>query len=177
MGHLIDGLLQLSRVVRTTMVWNEVSVSDIAEGIVDEMRRRDPQRNVRLRIAPDVRLVGHPHLLQVALTQLLDNAFKFTAMRDDATIELDADVDADRTVLCLRDNGVGFDPAFAEKLFGAFQRLHNIEEFEGHGIGLAMVERVVRMHDGKAWAEGAPDKGASIWMSFPHPGVRPGALQ
>ncbi|HXC51557.1 MAG TPA: ATP-binding protein [Candidatus Limnocylindrales bacterium] len=168
MAHLIDGLLQLSRVVRTSMVWNEVTVSDIAEGIADDLRRRDPERNVVVKIAPDIRITGHPNLIAIALTQLLDNAFKFTALREQAIIELDATARDGQTLVCVRDNGVGFDPEFAEKLFGAFQRLHNMEEFEGHGIGLAMVERVVRMHDGKAWADGVPDKGATIWLSFPH---------
>ncbi len=168
MGHLIDGLLQLSRVVRTSMVWNEVTVSDIAEGVADDLRRRDPERNIVVKIASDIRITGHPNLIAIALTQLLDNAFKFTALREQAIVELDATVDGEQTLVCVRDNGVGFDPEFAEKLFGAFQRLHNMEEFEGHGIGLAMVERVVRMHDGRAWADGAPDKGATIWLSFPH---------
>lgn len=173
MGHLIDGLLQLSRVVRTEMEWQEVSVSDLAEGVTDELRRIHRHRDIEVRIAPGLRLSGHPQLLRVAFEQLLDNAFKFTAMRTPAVVELDATTDQAGTVITLRDNGVGFDPVFAEKLFRAFQRLHGVEEFEGHGIGLAMVERVVRMHGGAARAEGSPDGGAVIFLSFPHsPGAR-----
>jgi light-regulated signal transduction histidine kinase (bacteriophytochrome) len=84
-------------------------------------------------------------------------------------VEIDAEVDDAQTVIRVRDNGVGFDPDFARKLFGAFQRLHGVDEFEGHGIGLATVERVVRMHGGTAWAEGTPGRGATISMAFPHP--------
>jgi len=168
MAHLIAGLLQLSRVVRTEMEWAEVSISDLVEGLADEMKRRHPAREVRVHVSPGLHLVGHPRLLRIALEQLLDNAFKFTALRSDAAVDLSGQIDDDRTVLCLRDNGVGFDPVFAEKLFGAFQRLHGVEEFEGHGIGLATVERVVRMHGGTAWADGRPNKGATISLSFPH---------
>jgi len=169
MGHLIDGLLQLSRVVRTEMEWQEVSISDLVEGVVDELKRRNPGREIETRIQPGLCLLGHPRLLGIAFEQLLDNAFKFTSLRSDALIELDAEVDDERTMVRLRDNGVGFDPEFAEKLFGAFQRLHGVDEFEGHGIGLAMVERVVRMHGGSARAEGEPNKGALISLTFPHP--------
>lgn len=169
MGHLIDGLLALSRVVRTEMEWIPVSLSDLAEGLVDERRQRDPDRKVQVDVAPGIEILGHPRLLRIALEQILDNAFKFTAHREDASVCLEATIDDTRTVVRVRDNGVGFDPDFARKLFGAFQRLHGVEEYEGHGIGLATVERVVRMHGGSAWAEGTPDQGATIFVEFPHP--------
>lgn len=167
MGHLIDGLLQLSRVVRTEMEWEEISLSDLAEGLVDELRRRSPAREIEVHIPPGLKLVGHPRLLTVAFEQIFDNAFKFTGLRRDARVELDADTDNERTVVRIRDNGVGFDPELAKKLFGTFQRLHGIDEFEGHGIGLATVERVVRMHGGNAWADGRPNEGATISLAFP----------
>jgi len=168
MGHLIDGLLLLSRVVRTEMEWVPVGLSDLAEGVSEELKRRHPDREIEVRIAPGLTTVGHPRLLRIAFEQLLDNAFKFTGQRNDGLVEIDAQVDDDKTVVRVRDNGVGFDPDFARKLFGAFQRLHGVDEFEGHGIGLATVERVVRMHGGVAWAEGSPNQGAIISMSFPH---------
>ena len=168
MGHLIDGLLLLSRVVRTAMEWVPVGLSDMAEGVAEVLKRRHPERDIEVRIAPGLLTVGHPRLLRIAFEQLLDNAYKFTGQREGAVVEIDALTDDDRTVVRVRDNGVGFDPDFARKLFGAFQRLHGVDEFEGHGIGLATVERVVRMHGGTAWAEGIPNRGATISLAFPH---------
>ncbi|HEY2773427.1 MAG TPA: ATP-binding protein [Candidatus Binatia bacterium] len=173
MSHLIDGLLQLSRVVRTEMEWQEVSISDLAEGLVDELKRRHGGRDVQVRIAPDLVMTGHPRLLRIAFEQLLDNAFKFTGLRSDALIELDGRNDQNTITFFVRDNGVGFDPEFAEKLFGAFQRLHGAAEFEGHGIGLATVERVMRMHGGSAHARGTPDRGATIELTFPRVAASP----
>ncbi len=168
MGHLIDGLLQLSRVVRTQMEWHPVALSDLVEGIAEETRRRYPDREVDVRVVPGLRIDGHARLLRVAFEQLLDNAFKFTGQRGSgAVVEIDAEEVGGKTRVRVRDNGVGFDPDFARKLFGAFQRLHGVEEFEGHGIGLAMVERVVRMHGGAARAEGTPNEGATIFLEFP----------
>ena len=171
MSHLIDGLLQLSRVVRTPMEWQDVSLSDLAEGVAEELRRSAPARCVEVRVQPGIRISGHPKLLRIAIEETLENAFKFTSLREDrAVITVDAVVDDDATVLTVADNGVGFDPEFAEKLFGAFQRLHGLEQFEGHGIGLATVERVVRMHGGSATADGKPGEGARISLRFPHVG-------
>jgi PAS domain S-box-containing protein len=179
MSRLIDGLLRLSRVVRTSMEWEEVSISDLAEGIAEEKRRLAGGRGPELVVTPGILLTGHPRLLRIAVEELLDNAFKFTSPREHgARVEVDATQDGERTVLHVRDNGVGFDPEFAAKLFGAFQRLHGPEEFEGHGIGLATVERVVRMHGGSAVASGRPGEGATISLRFPHrsPGATPGPL-
>jgi PAS domain S-box-containing protein len=177
MGHLIDGLLQLSRVVRTEMEWWPVGLSDLVEGIAEETRRRYSDRTVDVRVRPGVQIVGHPRLLRIAFEQLLDNAFKFTSQRGaGAAVDLDAEEAGGTTVVRVRDNGVGFDPDFARKLFGAFQRLHGVEEFEGHGIGLAMVERVVRMHGGTARAEGTPNEGATIILEFP-PAPEPGVVE
>jgi PAS domain S-box-containing protein len=167
MGHLIDGLMQLSRVVRTPMEWRPVALSDLVEGVVEETRRRYPERAVEVRLTPGLHIEGHPRLLRIAFEQLLDNAFKFTSQRGDgAVIDVEGEQDEGRTLVRVRDNGVGFDPDFARKLFGAFQRLHGVEEFEGHGIGLAMVERVARMHGGSARAEGAPNEGATIFLEL-----------
>ncbi len=168
MGHLIDGLLQLSRVVRTPIEWAEVSVSDLVEGVAEELRQANPDRKVEVRIAAGMNAVGHPQLLRIAFEQLLDNAFKFTSSRDAALVEVDMEADEGRSVFRVSDNGVGFDQEFARKLFGAFQRLHGVDEFEGHGIGLATVERVVRMHGGSAWAEGSPERGATFFLAIPH---------
>lgn len=167
MSHLIDGLLQLSRLVRTPMEWIDVSISDLVEGLTEELRRAQPERQIEVRIAAGMTAVGHPQLLRIAFEQLLDNAFKFTSSRGGALVEVDMEEDGESLVYRVRDNGVGFDQEFARKLFGAFQRLHGIEQFEGHGIGLAMVERVVRMHGGSAWAEGSPERGATFFVALP----------
>lgn len=168
MGRLIDGLLQLSRVVRTPMEWEDVNLSDLAESVADEKRRAMPDHRVDVRVAPGIRVAGHVRLLRIALEQLFDNAFKFTSLRENgAVVEMDAVEEDGVLSVRVRDNGVGFDPEFAEKLFGAFQRLHGLEQFEGHGIGLATVERVVRMHGGSATADGTPGAGATITLRFP----------
>lgn len=169
MAHLIDGLLQLSRVVRTPMKWEKIRGDYIFEGLVEEARRHYPDRAVEVHLPADVSLVGHPQLLRLAFEQLLDNAFKFTAPRALATITLETEQSAKHTVIRLRDNGVGFPAEFAPKLFSAFQRLHSPEEFEGHGIGLAIVERVVRMHGGRAVAHANSEGGACIELVLPLP--------
>jgi signal transduction histidine kinase len=167
MGRLIDGLLQLSRVVRTPMEWKEVALSDLAEGVAEEWRARVAPRSVAVEVQPGLVLRGHARLLRVAFEQLLDNAFKFTGPRPDARVEVDGHITDGVLEVRVRDNGVGFDPEFAEKLFGAFQRLHGMEDFEGHGIGLATVERIVRMHGGHARAVGNPGQGAEFVLTFP----------
>ena len=170
MGHLIDGLLQLSRVVRTEMEWKDVDLSLLAEDVVDEIRRHQGERVVEVTIESGLQVRGHPRLLRVALEQLFDNAFKFTRGRSVGHVALRRSTGGEADVISIADDGVGFDPGFAEQLFAAFQRLHGVEEFEGHGIGLATVDRIVRMHGGRAWAEGRPGEGATIFFALPAEG-------
>lgn len=162
MGELIDGLLRLSRVTRSELRSEKVDLSAMARTIAADLQRTQPNRSVTFAIQDGLVANGDPQLLRVALDNLLGNAWKFTARRKDARIELRARESDRQTTYSVRDNGAGFDMAFAGKLFGPFQRLHGRDEFEGTGIGLATVQRIVRRHGGKIWGEGEVDRGASF---------------
>jgi signal transduction histidine kinase len=162
MGHLIDGLLRLSRLSRQEMRRSDVDLSGIAREVAESLQEIEPDRQVAFQIAPGVRGKGDPELLRVVLENLIGNAWKFTSKRDAATIEFGAIEANDQVTYFVRDNGAGFDMAYASKLFGAFQRLHGQEEFPGTGIGLATAARIVRRHGGRIWAAGEPDRGATF---------------
>jgi signal transduction histidine kinase len=162
MAQLIDDLLRLSRLSRGKLHYELVDLSAMAREIEAELSSEDPVRRVTLAVAAGVTANGDRQLLRIALTNLLDNAWKFTTKRVDARIEFGMQDRDGRRVYFVRDNGVGFDPAYADKLFGAFQRLHSSSEYPGTGIGLATVLRVIRRHGGKVQAEGAVDQGATF---------------
>ena len=163
MGELIDALLALSRVTRQPILRDSVDLSGIAAGLADELRRSDPARTVVFRIAPDIRADGDERLLRALLQNLLGNAWKFTAGRPDAEIAFDRDGEGAYVV---RDNGAGFDMAYAGQLFVPFQRLHGAAEFPGTGIGLATAARIVRRHGGNIRAEGKPGEGAAFYFTL-----------
>ena len=148
MADLIDGLLTLSRLTRAEMRRETVNLSDIAADIIQQMRERNPQRQVSVVIAPHLAAQGDGRLLRNVLENLLGNAWKFTGKTDAARIEFGAAPQEGQTVYFVRDNGAGFDMTYANKLFGAFQRLHGAKEYEGTGIGLATVQRIIRRHGG-----------------------------
>jgi len=162
MGRLIDGLLDLSRVTRADLRREEVDVSGLARGVVAKHREADPGRQVTILVEDGVVAHADARLLEIVLSNLLGNAWKFTGKCDDARIELSTRAGASPTVYFVRDNGAGFDPSYAAKLFGVFQRLHAASDFEGTGIGLATVGRIVRRHGGRVWAEGAIGQGATF---------------
>lgn len=167
MGLLIDALLDLSRVTRVEMRRTEVDLSVSAREVAEDLRRRDPGRGVRFEIEDTPAADGDARLLRVVVENLLDNAWKFTSREPEATIEFGADRDGDgATVFFVRDDGAGFDPRYAGSLFGPFQRLHGEEEFEGTGIGLATVARIVHRHGGRVWAEGETGKGATFFFTL-----------
>ena len=167
MGKLIDDLLKLSRVSRGELHAEEVDLSALAGQVVEELIRGEPARKLRCVIAPQVRAAGDPRLLRVVLENLLGNAWKFTAKRPIARVEFGALTTGDGERACyVKDDGVGFDMTYADKLFGAFQRLHAASEFEGTGIGLATVQRIVHRHGGRVWAEGAVDQGACFYFTL-----------
>lgn len=151
-GELIDDLLDLSRLSRARVRPEEVDLGEVARAVLDELREAEPDREVTLVIAPDLRAVADPSLLHVALTNLLENAWKFSRPRELTRIEVGRTDTGGEAVYFVRDNGVGFNPAYAEKLFVPFQRLHRPDEFEGTGIGLATVQRVINKHGGRIWA-------------------------
>lgn len=162
MGHLIDDILKLSRVTRAEMRRETVDLSAFARTISEELQQTEPDRQVEWRIAEGIMAQGDPALLRVVLDNLLGNAWKFTAHQLHARIEFGVRQEGGECVYYVRDNGAGFDPAYADKLFQAFQRLHTTAEFTGSGIGLATVRRIVRRHGGRVWAEGAVGKGATF---------------
>lgn len=167
MGELIDDMLQLSRVTRAEMRREPVDLSVLAESVVADLRRLEPQRQVEIVIAPRLRAEGDPQLLRIALVNLLSNAWKFTSRQTAARIELGAQDTGSEHAFYIRDNGVGFDMAYAGKLFGAFQRLHAMSEFPGTGIGLATVQRIINRHGGRIWAEGTVGQGATFYFALP----------
>jgi len=165
MALLIDDLLHLARVSRAELRSAPVDLSTVAQGVVAELRQREPRRAVEFVCVDQARVRGDPALLRVVLENLLGNAWKFTAQRRPARIEFGVSQQDGATAYFVRDNGAGFDMAYAEKLFGAFQRLHSAKEFEGTGIGLATVQRIVHRHGGRVWAESAVDQGATFYFT------------
>jgi len=162
MGQLIDDLLKLSKVTRAELYRERVDLSEMARSVALELSRREPGRRAEVHIADGAVIEADPRLLRIVIENLMDNAFKFTSKRVDARIEFGTREDGGRTVYFVRDNGVGFDMAYAGKLFEAFQRLHSTVEFPGTGIGLATVQRIVHRHGGSVRAEGAPGEGATF---------------
>jgi signal transduction histidine kinase len=166
MSSLIDDMLRLSRVGRTEMRVSTVNLSAIAWSFADERRRAEPERKAEFVIAPDMAATGDPELLEIVVMNLLDNAWKFTSHRDVAQIEFGVTEQEGEKVYYVRDNGVGFDMRYVDKLFKPFHRLHTATEFPGTGIGLAIVQRIVYRHGGKAWAEAAVGQGATFYFTL-----------
>jgi signal transduction histidine kinase len=169
MSALVDDLLSLARVGHGAMQRHQVDISAMAETIVADLRRDQSGRAISVRIQAGLSGDADPNLLRIAMTNLLGNAWKFTGNTPDAAVGLDATMQADGTVYRVYDNGAGFDMAYADKLFGAFQRLHSVKDFEGTGIGLATVRRIVHRHGGRIWATGAVGQGASFYFTLPPP--------
>ncbi|HEX8436124.1 PAS domain S-box protein, partial [Archangium sp.] len=171
MSELIDGILSLSRVNRTEFVEEEVNLSTLARSISEQLQRWQPQRSVRFSLQEGLVDRGDVHLLRSVLENLLGNAWKFTRERPVGEIEfgvLPAQT-GERRVYFVRDNGAGFDMEFQAKLFGVFQRLHTQQEFEGNGVGLATVQRIIRRHQGRVWGEGRVDHGATFYFTLHEP--------
>lgn len=166
MGQLIDDMLGLSRITRSEMHRERVNLSVIVEAIAAELQQAEPERVAEFVIEPGIGVEGDPQLLRVALENLINNAWKFTRKQSQTLIEFGLMEQQDKPVYFIRDNGVGFDMSFADKLFGPFQRLHTRYEFEGTGIGLATVQRVILRHNGYIWAESVVGQGATFYFSL-----------
>jgi signal transduction histidine kinase len=175
MGELIDDLLELSRVGRAELRRDRAALSTIAEGIATDLAGKEPHRSVEIKVQPGVEADADSRLIRAVLENLFDNAWKFTANVSRATIEFGSEQGDGATVFFVRDNGSGFDMRYVEKLFQPFQRLHRDADFPGTGIGLATVHRIIDRHGGRVWAEGALDKGTTIFftLSAPTLGERP----
>jgi light-regulated signal transduction histidine kinase (bacteriophytochrome) len=162
MGQLIDALLQLSRVTRIEMARASVDLSELARSFETQLRRIEPSREVRFEIADALCVTGDAQLLKSVIDNLLGNAAKFSRSNPNACIEFGVRRELDLPIYFVRDNGAGFDMTYVNKLFTPFQRLHSASEFEGTGIGLATVQRIVRRHGGRIWAEGATGQGSTF---------------
>jgi hypothetical protein len=166
MAQLIDDILKLSRVTRSEMNIEKVNLTQIAWSIINELQKSQPERLIHIKIAEGLEDTADPRLMRVALENLLGNAWKFTGKQSEAVIEFGSTKEGEKKAYFIRDNGAGFDMAYADKLFAPFQRLHTTEEYAGTGIGLATVQRIARRHGGKVWAEGQVDKGATFYFSL-----------
>lgn len=166
MNELIDDLLKLSRVTRQKMEWNNVDLSAMVNSCLAMMKDQDPQKQVEIRVATGLNVTGDASLLRIALENLLGNAWKFTNGIEPARIEFGATVLNGSTVYYIKDNGVGFDIANADRLFQPFKRLHEQGEFAGTGIGLSIVARIIKRHGGDIWADGAVGQGATFYFTL-----------
>src|SRR5665647_1008424 len=166
MGNLIDDLLQLSRVSRGEMKLDQVDITALANRVIVRLRDAQPERSMEFVVEPALVAFGDVRLLEIALTNLFSNAIKFTGTRDKALIEFGSIEKDGEMAFYVRDNGAGFDMAYAGNLFGAFQRLHKVSEFPGTGIGLATVQRIFRRHGGRVWAEARVNRGATFCFTL-----------
>jgi light-regulated signal transduction histidine kinase (bacteriophytochrome) len=166
MDKLIEDLLKLSRVTRGEIQHRDINLSAIARQIADELVKTEPARNIEFAIAPNLAANGDERLLRLVVDNLLRNAWKFTGRKNGARIEFGRENGA-ASPFFVRDNGVGFDMAYAGKLFGVFQRLHSSSDFSGSGVGLAIVQRVVNRHGGRVWADATVNSGATFYFTLP----------
>ncbi|MED5491637.1 MAG: PAS domain S-box protein [Pseudomonadota bacterium] len=166
MSKLIDDLLTLARVTRADVKLASLNLSRLATTVAERLMENQPERDITLQIEPDIKVLADPALLQVAIENLLGNAFKFTTTQDKALIEVGSMIKDGETVVFVRDNGVGFDMNYADKLFIPFQRLHSASEFPGTGVGLASIKRVMSKLGGRIWAESSVGQGATFYLQF-----------
>jgi light-regulated signal transduction histidine kinase (bacteriophytochrome) len=166
MGRLIEDLLILARVTRSELDHRPVDLSALARTVLAHLQKHEPEREAELVVSDGLIANGDPGLLRIVFDNLLRNAWKFTGKCPMARIEVGVRHEESRPVFFVRDNGAGFDMAYAHKLFGVFQRLHSATEFEGTGVGLATVQRIVERHGGRVWAEGEVARGATIYFTL-----------
>jgi light-regulated signal transduction histidine kinase (bacteriophytochrome) len=167
MGRLVDDLLTFSRMARAHMRQHRVDLAQLVAEVRAELRRDSRGRYIQWKIHPLPEVRGDAPMLRVVLMNLMGNAVKYTRVRSPALIEVGANGNESEHTIFVRDNGVGFDMKYAGKLFGVFQRLHFEDEYEGTGIGLASVHRIVLRHGGRAWAEGKENEGATFYFTLP----------
>jgi light-regulated signal transduction histidine kinase (bacteriophytochrome) len=166
MSELIDDLLLLARITRADLARKPVDLTDLVRTIGSELKRREPARRIDLKVTEGMSAEADPHLLRIVLENLLGNAWKFTARKAEAHIEVGERATEGERVFFVRDDGAGFDMAHAGKLFGAFQRFHEESDYEGTGIGLATVQRIIARHGGRIWAEAKVGEGACFFFTL-----------
>lgn len=167
MGRLIDDILAFSRTGRAEMSVADIDMTQLVREVVEELGPASAGREVALRIGEPPPARGDRTMIRQVLVNLIGNALKFTRDRSPASIEIDGVTEGDRSVYRVKDNGAGFDMRYAEKLFGVFHRLHRVDEFDGTGIGLAIVKRIVERHGGRVWGEGQVGAGATFHFELP----------
>jgi light-regulated signal transduction histidine kinase (bacteriophytochrome) len=167
MALLIDGILSLSRLGRLEMKVTEMDMGELATGVVKELKTFSPERACQFRLSPLPPARGDRMMIHQVLVNLLSNAVKFTRLKKAPVIEVGGWSEEHENTYYVKDNGSGFDMRYADKLFGTFQRLHRQEEFEGTGIGLAIVQRIIQRHGGRVWAEGKVNEGAAFYFTLP----------
>jgi len=167
LGELIEGLLSFARCGRESLALRRVSMRALVEEVLSELRRQNPQRCVCVTVEELPDCAADPQLLKQVVVNLLSNAYKFTAGRDNARIRIGNAVREGMNAYFVEDNGAGFDMSYASKLFGVFQRLHSQREFKGSGVGLSIVRRIIERHGGEVWAEGRPGEGATFHFTVP----------
>src|SRR3990172_7823206 len=171
MGQLIEALLAFSRLVRQQIELTEIAMGELAKVVFDELKANTPQQMMQFKINTLPAARGDRSMIRQVFANLLSNAIKFTRRKENAIIEVNGWVEANENLYYVKDNGVGFDMQYVNKLFGVFQRLHSVEEFEGTGVGLAIVERIIRRHGGRVWAEGKVDESATFYFTIPYRGL------
>ncbi len=169
MGQLIDDILLLSRAGRQEMRISPIDMESLVKNIFEELKPSMEDRDVQLEIKSLPQAYGDRTLITQVLTNLISNSIKFTRIRENAVIEVGAKKEKDENIYYVKDNGAGFDMKYVNKLFGLFQRLHGVDEFEGTGVGLSIVQRIIRRHGGRVWGEGKIDNGATIYFTLPKP--------
>ena len=167
MSQLIDDILAFSRAGRLEIRKSEINVAELAQNVWQELEPSRADRDVQLDIKPLQPALGDLTMLRQVMDNLLGNAIKFTRTQAIARIEIGNRIEGLESVYYVKDNGVGFDPQYVHKLFGVFQRLHDITEFEGTGIGLAIAKRIIARHGGRIWAEGRVNEGATVYFTLP----------
>jgi PAS domain S-box-containing protein len=167
MAALIDDLLRLSRITRSELHYTGVDLSELANEILSQLHKDHPERQVTIQVEPGMEIEADPSLMKILLQNLLENAWKFTSRHPSALIEVGKLAGSEEAIYYVRDDGAGFNMDYIEKLFIPFQRLHGVHEFEGSGVGLATVQRILLRHGGRAWAEGEIEKGATIYFTIP----------
>jgi two-component system sensor kinase len=167
LNELIDGLLSFSHLGRRPLDQTDIDMEELAKTVFNEVQDVNQERRVsiKLRVLPSA--FGDPAMIRQVLYNLVSNAFKFTRRKPNPTIEIGFQESDNQNVYYVRDNGVGFDMQYSAKLFGVFQRLHSVDDFEGSGVGLALVQRIVSRHSGRVWADGKVDEGATVYFSLP----------
>lgn len=172
MGQLIEDLLALSRLGRKEMQVSRIDMAKLAKTVFDELKEANPGRNIQLEIETLPPAYGDQAMIHQVFVNLLSNAIKFTRFKEKAVIEIGCNTRMNENVYYVKDNGVGFDMRYSNKLFGVFQRLHSAEEFDGTGVGLAIVKRIINRHGGKVWAEGKVNEGATFYFNISEEGMK-----